>query len=55
MAFNIFTNTNTFSIILKTKFITDICDTTGHIIMHMVHWGEYWAVLNKQMAQWNAE
>ena len=28
--------------------------TTGHIIMHMVHWGEYWAALNKQMAQWNA-
>ena len=20
----------------------------------MVHWGEYWALLNKQMANWNA-
>ena len=27
-----------------------LCHNTGHIIMHMVHWGEYWAVLNKQMA-----
>ena len=25
-----------------------------HIIMHMVHWGEYWAVLKKHMPQWNA-
>ena len=55
MTFNIFTNINTFSIILNAKFITDICHSTGHIIMHMVHWGKYWALLNKHMAQWNAE
>ena len=32
MTFNIFSNTNTFSIILKAKFITDICHNTGHIV-----------------------
>ena len=40
-----------FSIILNAKFITDICHTTGQMIMHMVHCGKYLAVLNKQMAQ----
>ena len=51
----IFTNTNTFSIILNAKFKTNKCHNTVHINMHMVHWGEYWAILNKQMAQWNAQ
>ena len=31
-----------------------IYHNTGHSMIHMVHWGEYWAVLNKQMAGWNA-
>ena len=31
-----------------------IYHNTGHSIMQMVHWGENWAVLNKQMARWNA-
>ena len=34
------------SIILNAKFTRHICHTTGPIIMHMVYWGEYWAVLN---------
>ena len=30
------------------------CHNIGHSIMYIIHLGEYWAELNKQMARWNA-